>query len=175
MSAGEGILEQTGAGPRLRYERLLGHPPDAVWRALTDPEELRAWFPQRVVVERWQAGAQLRFTDAKVPEANFDGEVLECDPPRALEYRWGPDVLRFELEPVAGGTLLRFLDTLELLGKAARDAAGWQVCLEALESSLEGAAPPFRHAERWREVHPGYVERFGADAASLGPPEGALD
>ena len=29
----------------IRFVRLLPHPPEKVWRAITDPEQLAAWFP----------------------------------------------------------------------------------------------------------------------------------
>ncbi|MGH3223319.1 MAG: hypothetical protein ACRDPY_32295, partial [Streptosporangiaceae bacterium] len=64
--------------------------------------------------------------------------------------------------------LLIFTDTLAEGGKAARDGAGWHVCLDALRAWIDGAEPPA--ADRWQQVHPGYVERFGPEAATVGPP-----
>jgi uncharacterized protein YndB with AHSA1/START domain len=55
-----GTLEQTPEGPRLRFVRRLAHPPERVWRAITEPDELEAWFPDTIVVERWAVGAPLR-------------------------------------------------------------------------------------------------------------------
>jgi len=44
-----GTLEEAGGGRwRLRFTRTLDHPPEKVWRAITEPEHLRAWFPQRI-------------------------------------------------------------------------------------------------------------------------------
>jgi uncharacterized protein YndB with AHSA1/START domain len=170
-----GTLEQNAAGPRLRFVRQLAHPPHTVWRALTEREQLASWFPQRVVVERWAVGEAVRFEDARVPEATFDGEVRCFDPPRVLEFSWGTDVIRLEVEPHGDGTRLTLLDTIDQLGKAARDGAGWHTCLDRLEHGLDGSAPPWTTSERWRAVHPAYVEQFGAEAASIGPPAGALD
>jgi uncharacterized protein YndB with AHSA1/START domain len=165
-----GNLEQTAAGPRLRFTRHLAHPPEKVWRALTEPEHLAAWFPDTIVVSRWEAGAPLRFEHPGMPEGGFDGEVLAYEPERLIELRWGTDVLRFELEPDGDGTHLTLLDTFDELGKAARDAAGWHVCLDQLEHHLDGSPPPWDASDRWREVHPGYVERLGPEAATIGPP-----
>jgi uncharacterized protein YndB with AHSA1/START domain len=170
-----GTLEQTDAGPRLRFTRHLDHPPRKVWRAITEPERLAAWFPQTIVLDRWAAGEALRFEHATVPEASFDGEVLAFEPPTLLEFRWGTDVIRLEVAPDGAGTRLTLIDTLDTLGKAARDGAGWHVCLDRLEHSLGGAEPHWSSGERWREVHPSYVERFGPEAAAIGPPPGALD
>ncbi len=166
-----GTLEQTAAGPRLRFIRRLDHAPEAVWRAITEPEHLKAWFPDTIVVERWEVGAPLRFEH---PGFSFEGEVLEVEPGARWAIRWGTDEIRVELEPDGDGTLLTLLDTLDALGKAARDAAGWHTCLDSLEDHLDGRPSP-DSSERWRAVHPGYVEALGPEAATIGPPEGAFD
>jgi uncharacterized protein YndB with AHSA1/START domain len=170
-----GTLEQTAAGPRLRFTRRLAHPPEKVWRAITEREHLRAWFPDTIVVEEWEVGAPLRFEPSPGVAEPFDGEVLAFEPPTMLELRWGPDVLRLEVEPDGDGTKLTLLDTIEELGKAARDGAGWHVCLDQLEAHLDGDTPAWEPSDRWREVHPEYVEEFGPEAATIGPPAGALD
>ena len=168
-----GTLEQTPEGPRLRFTRRLGHPPEKVWRAITEPEHLKAWFPMPIVMDRWEPGAPLRF-DSEVVGA-LDGEVLAVEPGRVLEFRWGTDTLRFEVRPDGDGTELTLFDTIDELGKAARDSAGWHTCLDYLEHHLDGTTPPWSHSDRWREVHPGYVEELGPEAATIGPPAGALD
>ena len=170
-----GTLEQTDAGPRLRFTRRLSHPRDKVWRAITEPEHLEAWFPDTIVVERWEVGAPLRFEPAPGMADPFDGEVLAVEPQRLIEFSWGPDVIRIELADAGDGTELTLLDTIEELGKAARDGAGWHVCLDQLEHHLDGAAPDWSPSERWRELHPSYVEELGPEAATIGPPAGALD
>lgn len=53
-----------------------------------------------------------------------------------------------------------------------RYGAGWRVCLELLEHDLDGIAPQAPSGERWQAVHPGYVEQFGPEASTIGPPEG---
>ena len=78
-------------------------------------------------------------------------------------------MLRFELHPDGTGTELVLLDLLDEKGKAARDAAGWHVCLDRLAAHLDGAG----EVPQWRDVHERYVEEFGPDAATIGPPEGA--
>ncbi len=166
----QGELERVGDAWRVRFTRRLGHDPAKVWRAITDPEHLRAWFPQEVVVTEWAVGAPLRFVSGMVDD--FDGEVLAYEPPSAVEFRWGTDVIRLEVAPAPDGCTLTLLDTIAEVGKAARDGAGWHVCLDALEHSLAGTTPPWTTDDRWRAVHPGYVERWGPEAASIGPPAG---
>jgi len=70
----------------------------------------------------------------------------------------------------AANTVLVFTDTLEARGKAARDGAGWHGCLDVLEYVLAGQTPPWKAGERWGHVHDQYVERFGPEAATIGPP-----
>jgi uncharacterized protein YndB with AHSA1/START domain len=169
----DGELEQIGDKWRLRFTRRLAHPADVVWRALTEPDHLAAWFPDRIVVRGgWSVGASLRFEPSVDGVQPFDGEVLALDPPKALEFRWGTDILRFELEPTGAGCVLTLLDTIDEVGKAARDTAGWHVCIDKLELHLDGATPPWTDGDRWSQLHPGYVAAFGPEASAIGPPEG---
>lgn len=163
-----GKLEQAGEQWRLRFTRELAHAPERVWRALTEHEHLQAWFPHTIVGE-WTVGAPLRF-ESKY--GDFDGEVLACEPPSLLEFTWGPDTIRFEVASASGGDrcTLTLIDTLEELGKAARDGAGWHACLDALEDQLDGRTAGADSRGRWAEVHPSYVEAFGLEAATIGPP-----
>ena len=163
-----GQLEPAGDRWRLRFTRQLPHPPEKVWRAVTEPEHLKAWFPQEIVGER-TAGAPLRF----VTEGgdSFEGEMVVFEPEAVVELMWGTDRLRIEVRPDGDGTVLTLVDTFSELGKAARDAAGWHECLERLVADLAGTKVP-GWGETWKAVHPLYVERFGPDASTIGPPKG---
>jgi uncharacterized protein YndB with AHSA1/START domain len=164
-----GKLERFGDGWALRFERTLPHPPEKVWRAITEPEHLAAWFPDTIVVSEWKVGAPLSFEH---PGGGFDGEVLAVEEGSLLAFRWGTDVIRLEISPQGSGTRLTLTDTIDQLGKAARDAAGWHACLDQLEAHLDGASGP-PASDTWHAVHPGYVESFGPQAATIGPPQGA--
>jgi uncharacterized protein YndB with AHSA1/START domain len=168
-----GQLEQREGRWELRFVRRLAHPPEKVWRAITEPEHLAAWFPFDIEGER-KAGAPLRFVFREGEGPPFEGEMIACDPPSVMELSWDQDErVRMELEPDGdAGTVLTFVNTFDELGKAARDGAGWHACLDLLEYDLEGEQPPFESGERWGEVHGSYVERFGPEAATIGPPEG---
>ena len=158
----------------LRYERRLAHPQQKVWRALTEDADLAAWFPTTIEGAR-RAGAPLRFSFREGEAEPFDGEMLAFVPPSLMELRWADDVLRFELEPDGrigtSACILRLTVTFPEHGKAARDAAGWHVCLEQLAAACDGADLPWRPPERWRVVHRGYVEALGPEASVIGPPE----
>jgi uncharacterized protein YndB with AHSA1/START domain len=163
-----GTLARQGDRWTLTFTRRLAHPREKVWRAVTEPEHLAVWYPQEIVGER-KAGAPLRFVSSA--GEGFDGQMLVFDPPEVLEFTWGPDRLRIELQADGAGTLLTLTDTFDDQGKAARDAAGWHECLDRLVADLDGASPrPW--GERWRELNSVYVTRLGPDASVTGPPPG---
>jgi uncharacterized protein YndB with AHSA1/START domain len=164
-----GTLERGEGTVTVRFTRLLPHPPPTVWRALTQAEHLAAWFPTTIEGDLTQ-GAALRFSFRDVPVPPMDGRLLVIEPPRLLELVWGDETLRFELTPHQSGTLLDFSATFAETGKAARDAAGWHVCLDQLGAELGGSVGPWQPGERRRLVHPRYVAEFGPEAAAIGPP-----
>jgi len=163
-----GTLERAGDRSVLRYRRRLAHPREKVRRALTEDADLAGWFPTTIEGAR-ATGAPLRFSFRASEGEPFDGEMLAFEPPSLMELRWADDVLRFELEPAASGCILRFTVTFPEQGKAARDAAGWHVCLEQLAHVVDGSPLPFEPPDRWRVVHRGYVERLGPEASAIGP------
>jgi uncharacterized protein YndB with AHSA1/START domain len=165
-----GILERQGGVSILRYRRRLAHPPLKVWQALSEPDLLAGWFPTTIEGGR-TAGAPLRFAFREGEGEPFDGEMLIFDPPSVMELRWADDILRFELEVDGNECVLSLVVTFPELGKGARDGAGWHVCLERLASVADGVDLPWDPSDRWREVHAVYVDRFGPEASTLGPPE----
>jgi uncharacterized protein YndB with AHSA1/START domain len=131
----DATLDTTAAKPVVRLERYLPDPPAVVWRALTDRAQLKEWFPCDVIVEggRWVVGASITFPfPQEVIEMTLTGTVLSVDEPKLLSYTWGDDeTLRFELYPEGTGTRLVLSDHLRA-SFAARNAAGWDDCLDRL-------------------------------------------
>jgi uncharacterized protein YndB with AHSA1/START domain len=125
--------------PAVRFERRLAHPPEAVWRMLTDPRELEHWFPCEVEVDLRPGGA-MRFVFS--PDSTLEGEVLELDEPHRFAFLWGADVLRFELAAEGDHTRLTLLHVLHQEGEdaVAKTAAGWHLCLDGMERRLAGGA-----------------------------------
>lgn len=165
-----GTVEQLQDGRwRLRFDRTFDHPIEKVWRAVTEPEHLAAWFPTTIEGAR-TAGAPLVFTFPQGQAAPFAGEVTAFEPQSLFEFRWGPDVIRLELRPAGDRTVMTLLDTLAERGKAARDGAGWHTCLDALAAALEGDLTARGALDEWEAVHRHYVVSFGAEGATIGPP-----
>jgi uncharacterized protein YndB with AHSA1/START domain len=167
---GYGVLDRGGDRLQLRYERRLAHPPERVWRALTEPAHIAAWFPTDIEGER-APGADLTFPFRQGEGPTMTGRMLTFDPPKQLEMLWGEEVLRFALEPDGDGTVLTMTVTFDELGKAARDAAGWHACLDLFGYDVDGREPPWPSNERWKHVQGDYQERLGPEASAIGPPE----
>ncbi|MGH9187220.1 MAG: SRPBCC family protein [Acidimicrobiales bacterium] len=148
----EATLLRTGDRPILRFERHLPRPIEEVWRAVTEPEQLKAWFPTRIEIDEWKVGAQLthHFDDHDIDP--LSGEVLECDPPRRLSFTWGTDTISYTLVPGSGGGTT-FVLTEELGASiAARNAAGWESCLDRLVDGDDGG--------EWQPRFERYVAEF---------------
>ena len=164
-------------GPRhsLRFERQLPHSTDKVWRVLTERELLKQWFPSEIVGE-WTAGAKLEFpleglVAAAATEEDYHGEVLSAEPPRLLEFRWGRDILRYELRPAGDGCRLIFVHSFEDKSTAARNAAGWEMCFANMDSALAAQAPAEFDMEPWGVLFERYVAEFEPQAGpQQGPP-----
>ena len=139
-----GEVLRDGENVTLRYVRELKHPPQKVWAALTESQHLRAWMPIDLVGER-VVGAKLtaRFWPDFVAKYGIDqpdlpAEILVWSPPNTLEWRWGEDILRFELTVSPVGTRLVFttkLDTREVPGH--KTGAGYHLCLKCLREYLD--------------------------------------
>jgi len=165
-----GVLEREGDLAVLRYRRHLAQPRAKVWRAMTDPAQLASWFPTTIEGEQ-APGSSLRFGFRGVDLEPLLGEMLAFDPPQLLEMRWGDDVVRFELSDEGEGTLLELVVRFPEFGKAARDGAGWHVCLDRLALVLyHRHLASWEDDDGWRSIHPHYISALGPEASSIGPP-----
>lgn len=104
-------ITERGQTEALSFEFDLPHPPEKVWRALTEPELLAKWLLPSIGFEP-TPGATFRFqTD---PQPGWDGvvncRVLEIEPPKRLRYAWVvgdlDTVVTFTLAPTSTGTRL---------------------------------------------------------------------
>jgi uncharacterized protein YndB with AHSA1/START domain len=171
----DATMYEEGGHTVIRFERVLRHPPERVWSALTRIDELAAWHPSPFEFEP-RVGGIVRF-QPPFDHAIGDGTVTDYEPGRLLAHTWGEDELRLELRPHAEGTLLVLTQTFDDHFKAARDAAGWHLCLDALAGGLDGADVPASApiGERaagagWPQLNAAYEERFGISSDEATPP-----
>ena len=162
-------LDNTGGRPAVRLERYLPDPPAVVWQAITERAQLKSWFPCDVIVAggAWVVGAAITFPfPPEVIDMTLTGTVLAVDEPRLLSYTWGEDeVLRFELHADGEGTRLVLTDELRA-GWAARNAAGWEDCLDRLAGL---PADPGAWARRFAAASAAFEPVIGPQE---GPPAG---
>jgi uncharacterized protein YndB with AHSA1/START domain len=95
----------------LVIERVFGHPPEKLWRALTESPLLAQWLLNNDFEP--VVGKKFQFRREAVQDWNgvIDCEVLIAEPMRQLSYTWGArgmeTVVLFKLTAVEGGTHLR--------------------------------------------------------------------
>jgi uncharacterized protein YndB with AHSA1/START domain len=132
----------------IHIERFYQHPPERVWRALTNARALAAWY----MPNDFQPVVGHRFTFRTEPAPGFDGmlhcAVIASDPPRRLAYTFiggwmdRPTVVTWTLMAQDGGTLLRLEHTgfTALSDPAIRTIleSGWGTFLPRLDGVLEG-------------------------------------
>jgi uncharacterized protein YndB with AHSA1/START domain len=154
-----GRYEQVDGLPVVRFERTFPHPVAAVWEAVTDPARLAQWFPTTVEFSELRPGAAIDFRFAEDAYPPMQGIFREVDELRRLVFTWGDDVLTFELSEEDGGKACRlaFSVVLDDAGKAARDSAGWESCLDMLALAAAGETPR-RPSETggWKEYYEHY-------------------
>ena len=139
-----GTYEQVEGRPVVRFERTFPHPVSEVWDAVTDPRRLAQWFPTSVEFAALRAGDPITFRFAEDRYPAMHGAFREVRPPQRLVFTWGDDELTFELAEADGGSACRltFSVALDAADKAARDAAGWEQCLDMLATVVSGGEPP---------------------------------
>lgn len=131
----------------LIVERVFPHPPEKLWRALTESRVLAQWMMNNDFEP--EPGRRFQFRADPMPNWNgiVDCEVLVVEPQRRLSYNWGVGsgelqwVVEWTLTPVDGGTHLR----MEQSGfgpdqQQAYQGAnyGWQKFFGQLEKVLGG-------------------------------------
>lgn len=150
----DGTLEEIDGRPALRFQRRLAHPVERVWRAVSEHDELAAWFVAPVEFK----GAGRRFE-----AMGQAGEVLRFEPPHALEWEWGGERFSFELEPDGDGTRLTFVHVFAARDHGADYASGWHAHFDRLDAHLAGRPVPDPEPGRLVELNDRYAERFGLD------------
>jgi uncharacterized protein YndB with AHSA1/START domain len=163
-----GTYVQHEGRPAVRFQRTYAHPIERVWDAVATPEGLKHWFPSAVEIEP-RSGGQVAFSGDPLA-GPATGTVLVFDPPEHLAFTWSNDELHFDLERL-GDTHCRLtlVNVLEAADTAARNAAGWSVCLGEFDKHIaDGRAdgPHSDTAEPWQTYYDAYL--------ATGMPSGAV-
>jgi uncharacterized protein YndB with AHSA1/START domain len=135
---------ERGQTDAISFEFDLRHPPEKVWRALTDPVLLAEWLLPAIGLEL-EPGAEFMFKTQAYP--GWDGTVncrfLEIEPHRKLSYTWSvpflDTVVTFTLAPSASGTRLSLVQsgfTPDQKRESGGARYGWKMMGEKLVDLL---------------------------------------
>lgn len=146
----------------LTFVREFRHSPETVWRAITDPQHLSAWYPFHLKSIDPVPGGYMEFDDgaggvmsatvvAWEPVARF---AFSEHAPDAMP-RESDDLVSFELTLTESGCRLIFIHVFDDRQAAASYATGWEDCLDALAQTLDGREPAWgdRQLERYESHH----------------------
>ena len=128
----------------ISFEFDLPHPPEKVWRALTDPALLAEWLLP-VIDLHLEPGAAFTFKTQAYP--GWDGVVncrmLEIEAQRKLSYTWSvpflDTVVTFTLAPTESGTRLSLVQsgfTADQKRESGGARYGWKMMGEKLVDLL---------------------------------------
>src|SRR3954470_24408280 len=169
-AASGGRVHKEGETWTLVLVRDLSHAPAKVWKALTEPEHLREWAPFDSDRNLGTVGAaRLSTVGAPAPQVS-ETQVKRADAPRVLEFSWGGQDIRWELEPLAdGGTRLPLWHDIDR-GFVSIGAAGCSICFDVLERLLAGqpigrivGADALKFGG-WQRLNAEYAKQFGVEA-----------
>jgi uncharacterized protein YndB with AHSA1/START domain len=139
------MTESVAITRTLTIERELPHPPEKVWRALTESSLIQEWL----MGNDFQPEVGHRFKFRSTPVPNWDGvidsQVLVVEPVSRLSYSWGTmgmeSVVTWTLTPTASGTHVR----MEHSGFPSEESAsykgakyGWTNFIGKLENVVGG-------------------------------------
>jgi uncharacterized protein YndB with AHSA1/START domain len=155
--------------------RELRQPPEKVWEALTDPAHLREWAPFEADRSLGTAGTLVKLTTVGAPTPQVsETTVTRADSPKLLEYDWGGQDIRWELEPFSGGTRLTLWHSIDRRF-ISWGAAGWHICLDVLERLLAGepigriVGSDAMKFGGWQRLNAEYAKQFGIETPNWPP------
>ncbi|HTO96077.1 MAG TPA: SRPBCC family protein [Myxococcales bacterium] len=169
-ASGAGIHKE-GEEWTLVLVRDLRHPPATVWEALTDPAQLREWAPFDSDRNLGAAGttATLSTVGGPAPVVS-QTTVKRAEAPKLLEFNWGGQNIRWELEPRGeGGTRLTLWHNIDR-GFISMGAAGWHICFDVLQRLLAGepigrmVGLEVMKFPGWQRLNAEYARQFGVEA-----------
>ena len=162
-------VRKDGEAWTLILVRELAHPPAAVWKALTDPVQLREWAPFDADRNLGSLGTAMLTTVGAPSLLVTETQVRRAEHAKALEFTWGGRDIRWELEPLgSGGTRLTLWHNIDR-NYISMGAAGWHICFDVLERFLSDqpigrmvGANTLQFAG-WQRLNAEYAKQFGVE------------
>jgi len=162
-------VEKDGEKWTLVLVKELRQPPDKVWRALTEPAQLREWAPFDASGSMGTAGATVTLTTVGAPSPHVTKTtVTRAEAPAVLEYNWGGFDMRWTLDAVGGGTRLTLWHDIDRRF-ISMGAAGWHICVDVLDHLLAGTpigrivGPEAMKFDGWQRLNAEYAQQFAVE------------
>lgn len=138
-------------GHNIRQRTFIAAPPEKVFATITSAAEWDKFFTTGMILEpkvggkccfNWKDWGPDRYTN------NSDGKVVAFEPSTLFAFEWyaagreNPTTIRFNLEPISGGTALTieesgYLDTDDCRAQILSCASGWGEAATLLKFFIE--------------------------------------
>lgn len=153
-----GRLVRDESGGHLEFIRLLPQTPEAVWRALTEPAELAAWFGTWTG-DPAEGHVQLSMS-AEDDDSPQTVRITRCDAPAHLSVETpsptGTWPLEIALAESDEGTRLSFTHHLAQTDDSTDIGPGWHFYLDRLHAALTGEPVP----QDWEQYYPALAASY---------------
>ncbi|HTM44899.1 MAG TPA: hypothetical protein VL137_08090, partial [Polyangiaceae bacterium] len=139
----------------------------------TDPVHLQEWAPFDAD-RSLETEGPVKLSTVGTPKPQVDEtRVTRAQAPSLLEYAWGGNAMRWQLEATPSGTRLTLWHNIDR-NFIAMGAAGWHICFDVMERFLAGTpigrivggdAMKFE----WPRLNNEYAAQFGIEQQSWQP------
>lgn len=132
----------------IAFERVYPHPPEKVWRALTDPTALGQWLMETNFAPEVGRKFTMWCNDGEGGTDTYVCTLLEYNPPNRMLWSWvldgsqhqGDTFVEFKVVPVASGTKVTITHTGDRDPETIEKfKGGWQYKLDQLGTLLSGS------------------------------------
>jgi uncharacterized protein YndB with AHSA1/START domain len=167
-----GTLLTDGDQVTIAFRRRLPFPIEAVWAAITEPEQRKAWFGETAIEPRAGGAIEMTPDEPPVPPEvkRMTGRILTWAPPAdsvtgprsaVLEHEWRQrivedGVVRYELTEDGEGTVLAFSHSGLGIRNAQGFSPGTHAYLDRLAAHLAADEIP-SWSQRYEELAPAYA------------------
>jgi uncharacterized protein YndB with AHSA1/START domain len=134
--------------PDFVYITFIGAAPEKVWEALTSNKFIAQYWSGHQITTDWKSGSPVTMQRAN-GNMDWDGKVLESDPPRRLSYTFRIHGFQdessrvvIELQPKGSKATKLTLSHFDIEAKCRKGIAeGWSSLLSEMKTLLETGKP----------------------------------
>jgi len=149
------VIEKVENGYLAQFERHFKYSVEEVWSYLTENDKLAKWFSE-LRVDELREGGLIKFD---MQDGTFEEMIImDLKMNSVLEYMWGDDMVRFELNQEPEGCKLVLKEKIKTItNHTPKDLAGWHVCLDVIHALLDGRTIDSRQDE-WKKWYDKYIK-----------------